>query len=236
MVKIRAPRFNGSDELILRYIDDSFLEDFIDTLINEKVRVLVHSDYFPNPFMDQPKGCFQNVTKINVLLHEISQYFYELLAKEELKNVKYATSVAILDDVPKYGSLASPRMIANFFASKYVENVDFEKLSLISIDEKYSYISMLLHLLDCKRYFDDNPLLPTMTQKFNTEENEILYAKIKEEIKNIEYCSISILQRNFSIGFNRAGRMFNRLVEDGLVSEEPTKNGCKVLIYEGEGK
>lgn len=58
-----------------------------------------------------------------------------------------------------------------------------------------------------------------------------LYELIKENIMNREYCSISYLTRTFAIGFPKAGRMFNKLVVDGLVSPLSDSRGSKVLQH-----
>ena len=48
-----------------------------------------------------------------------------------------------------------------------------------------------------------------------------------------EYISPSRLQRNYSLGFNRAGRYFQRMQEEGVVSKEATGNkGYKVLVHD----
>ena len=45
------------------------------------------------------------------------------------------------------------------------------------------------------------------------------------------FISISYIQRNYGVGFPRAGRIFARLQKDGLVANEPSsQKGCEVLI------
>ena len=61
-------------------------------------------------------------------------------------------------------------------------------------------------------------------------QEEELYAKILEVIMSREYVSISYIQRTFSVGFPKAGRIFNRLMQDGYVSSEnDAGRGNKVL-------
>jgi len=60
--------------------------------------------------------------------------------------------------------------------------------------------------------------------------DEELYKYIKEGLYTREYTSISMIQRENGIGFNRAGRMFKRLQNEGLVSlENEASKGNKIL-------
>ena len=61
----------------------------------------------------------------------------------------------------------------------------------------------------------------------NSEEER--YQSIKEWVLTQEYMSISRIQRECSVGFNRAGRFFLRLQNEGVVSKETTNKGCPVL-------
>ena len=61
----------------------------------------------------------------------------------------------------------------------------------------------------------------------NSEEER--YQSIKEWVMTQEFMSISRIQRECSVGFNRAGRFFLRLQKEGIVSEETTNKGCPVL-------
>ena len=59
-----------------------------------------------------------------------------------------------------------------------------------------------------------------------------LYEEVKEFAFNRETVSISVIQRTFSIGFARAGKLFDMLVSDGIVesvSSIPSR-GNKVLV------
>ena len=69
-----------------------------------------------------------------------------------------------------------------------------------------------------------------MDKKDNPDNNdEDRYENIKEWVMNKDYISISLIQRECSVGFNRAGRYFLRLQEEGIISKETSKRGCKVL-------
>ena len=61
----------------------------------------------------------------------------------------------------------------------------------------------------------------------NSEEER--YQSIKEWVLTQEFMSISRIQRECSVGFNRAGRFFLRLQKEGIVSEESTNKGCPVI-------
>ncbi len=71
---------------------------------------------------------------------------------------------------------------------------------------------------------------PSGTSGDSKDPDEELYNYIKEGLYNREYTSISMIQRENGIGFNRAGRMFKRLQNEGLVSlENEASKGNKVL-------
>ncbi len=62
--------------------------------------------------------------------------------------------------------------------------------------------------------------------------SDSLYEEVKEFAFNRETVSISVIQRTFSIGFARAGKLFDMLVNDGIVesvSSIPSR-GNKVLV------
>lgn len=66
--------------------------------------------------------------------------------------------------------------------------------------------------------------------------DEEKYQFIKLAIMAREYCSISMIQREFEVGFPRAGKIMARLQKEGIVaSPGDTANnskGCRVLIHE----
>lgn len=64
---------------------------------------------------------------------------------------------------------------------------------------------------------------------------EQLYELIKEQIAGREYCSISFIQRTYQVGFPKAGRLFNKLINDGYVARGGgDARGSKVLIHPTE--
>lgn len=63
------------------------------------------------------------------------------------------------------------------------------------------------------------------------EENK--YQSIKEWVMASEYMSMSRIQRECGVGFNRAGRFFKRLQDEGVVGTETEGNkGCPVLVHD----
>ena len=62
---------------------------------------------------------------------------------------------------------------------------------------------------------------------------ETKYQSVKEWVMSNEYMSMSRIQRECSVGFNRAGRFFKRLQDEGIVATETEGNkGCPVLVHE----
>lgn len=62
---------------------------------------------------------------------------------------------------------------------------------------------------------------------------EAKYQSIKEWVMGQEFVSMSKIQRDCGVGFNRAGRFFNRLQKEGIVStqQDGTTKGCRVLVH-----
>ena len=68
----------------------------------------------------------------------------------------------------------------------------------------------------------------------NSEEER--YQSIKEWVMSHEFMSISRIQRECGVGFNRAGRFFLRLQSEGVVGSETEGNkGCRVLVQDKFG-
>lgn len=62
--------------------------------------------------------------------------------------------------------------------------------------------------------------------------DEEKYQSIKEWVMTLDYVSMSKIQRECGVGFNRAGRIFKRLQEEGVVAStaEAAAKGNKVLV------
>ena len=61
--------------------------------------------------------------------------------------------------------------------------------------------------------------------------DEEAYQRIKEDTMHREYMSISYITRSYGMGFSRAGKMFKRLQDEGVVATSGDARGCKVLMY-----
>ena len=62
-------------------------------------------------------------------------------------------------------------------------------------------------------------------------EEELLYNKVKEWAEKQLYVTCTAIEIEFGIGFNRAMRHFNHLMEDGIVSKTRTDEfGNRVVI------
>lgn len=66
-------------------------------------------------------------------------------------------------------------------------------------------------------------------------EGQNLYELIKETVMGREYTSISRIQREFGVGFPRAGKIMAQLQREGIVADEPdtasSSKGCRVLLH-----
>ena len=78
------------------------------------------------------------------------------------------------------------------------------------------------------------PVGPT-PQEMRNASNEEKYLYIRSIIMTRETCSISMIQRDFEVGFPRAGKILSRLQKEGIVapaSDSPNSSkGCRVLIH-----
>ena len=63
---------------------------------------------------------------------------------------------------------------------------------------------------------------------------EAKYQSIKEWTMTQQFVSISRIQRECSVGFNRAGRFFIRMQKEGVVGTEVdgSTKGCRVLMHD----
>jgi DNA segregation ATPase FtsK/SpoIIIE-like protein len=69
----------------------------------------------------------------------------------------------------------------------------------------------------------------SVIEAYPDSEEENKYQAIKEWAQNKEFVSISLIQRECAIGFNRASRYFIRLQQEGVLSKETTNKGNKVV-------
>ncbi len=95
-------------------------------------------------------------------------------------------------------------------------------------DENY------LDLVDHSKEPATNALAPGEVEKESSVEEENKYQSIKEWVMTQEFVSMSKIQRECSVGFNRAGRFFNRLQKEGVVAttQDGSSKGCRVLVHD----
>lgn len=64
--------------------------------------------------------------------------------------------------------------------------------------------------------------------------DEAEYQSVKATVMTRQFASVSMIQREFSVGFVRAGKIFKRLQDEGIVATEaePGAEGCKVLSHQ----
>ena len=55
-----------------------------------------------------------------------------------------------------------------------------------------------------------------------------IFEDVKKFIQQQKFASCSMIQRKFSLGFNRAGRILEQLEEAGVIS--PMKNGQRKVL------
>ncbi|MDK7254049.1 DNA translocase FtsK [Haemophilus sp. UMB1048] len=61
-----------------------------------------------------------------------------------------------------------------------------------------------------------------------TFKREPLFEDVKKFVQQQKFASCSMIQRKFSLGFNRAGRIVEQLEEAGIIS--PMKNGQRKVL------
>lgn len=68
-------------------------------------------------------------------------------------------------------------------------------------------------------------------------ENDEKYQEIKEWAMTQEYVSMSKIQRECYVGFNKAGKILKKLQEEGIIASEAesSSKGCKVLVHYDDG-
>lgn len=61
-----------------------------------------------------------------------------------------------------------------------------------------------------------------------TYKRDPLFEDVKKFVQQQKFASCSMIQRKFSLGFNRAGRLLEQLEESGVIS--PMKNGQRKVL------
>ena len=114
------------------------------------------------------------------------------------------------------------------------------KLGLVRLQGAFIHRTEIKRVLDAlkEKYKDIPPLNPINDKKVTNDltnktkqenEEDEHYKEIKKWVMTQDFMSISRIQRECAVGFNRAGRYFLRLQLEGIVSKESTKHGYPVI-------
>ena len=117
----------------------------------------------------------------------------------------------------------------------YVQNKEIVHI-VNYLKEHYEtyYDENYLDLVDHSKEPATPALAPGEVEKESTQEEENKYQSIKEWVMSQEFVSMSKIQRECSVGFNRAGRFFSRLQKEGVVAttQDGSSKGCRVLVHD----
>ncbi len=78
-----------------------------------------------------------------------------------------------------------------------------------------------------EKYLEQKAPANNSSESIDSEDDH--YQMIKDWAIDREYVSISSIQRECAVGFNRASRYFAKLQEEGILAKESDKKGCKVI-------
>lgn len=90
-----------------------------------------------------------------------------------------------------------------------------------------------LDLIDHSKEEGERMVASGEVEKEANNADEEKYQSIKEWVMTQEFVSMSKIQRECGVGFNRAGKIFSRLQREGVVStqQDGATKGCKVLKH-----
>ena len=118
----------------------------------------------------------------------------------------------------------------------FIENSEIRKvMESIRSQLPLNYDPAFLDLEDHSKEVNNAPSIdaPTAAQ-IKAAADEEKYQLIKEVVMTREYTSISQIQREFQTGFNKAGKIFERLKAEGIVGQadsQSSNKGSPVLIH-----
>ena len=153
----------------------------------------------------------------------------------------------MVDSMTVIGECGAEKLVGQ--GDMLVQSPLVSKLGLVRLQGCFIHRTEISRVVSClkKRYKDysiefkmiqDKPMesIPKL-KKISADdslEDETRYQAVKAWVMTQEYMSISRIQRECSIGFNRAGRFFLRLQEEGIVDKVCLKQGCPVLKHNEE--
>ena len=117
----------------------------------------------------------------------------------------------------------------------YIQNREISRV-VGYLKEHYvtEYDENYLNLVDHAKDMGAMKVASGEVEKEADEAEEAKYQSIKEWVMTQQFVSMSKIQRECGVGFNRAGRFFNRLQKEGIVStqQDGSTKGCKVLVHD----
>jgi len=81
--------------------------------------------------------------------------------------------------------------------------------------------------------YQDEILKPREEEGFSTESDDPLYDRAVEVVANAGYCSISHVQRQLSVGYNKAAKLVERMEQEGVVGPPSAKAGGRREVLVG---
>ena len=124
------------------------------------------------------------------------------------------------------------RVIGDFIREQMPPKYDPDFLDLT---EKEEEIPGSLGAASSGGGFDEGPSESTLGA-IKAAGDEEKYQMIKAEVMKREFTSISQIQRDYSVGFPRAGKIYSRLLKEGIISlDSPNSSkGAKVVVHASE--
>ena len=117
----------------------------------------------------------------------------------------------------------------------YIQNREIARI-VGYLKEHYEtvYDENYLDLVDHSREMGAQMVASGEVEKEADSAEEAKYQSIKEWVMTQEFVSMSKIQRECGVGFNRAGKFFSRLQKEGIVStqQDGATKGCKVLVHD----
>lgn len=99
------------------------------------------------------------------------------------------------------------------------------------------YSPMFLDLVDHEAVTEtvQDRIMPLSKSEAAARSLDSFYESVKSSVMEMEYTSISRIQRQFGVGFPRAGKLISRLQKEGIVANAPdvagSSKGFRVLVH-----
>ena len=116
--------------------------------------------------------------------------------------------------------------------------VEIVLITLLATTTILTISSGISYIVKYRAVFKDKPLTKLEVEKITNKKDEIFVDVLKAVIEN-ETASTSFIQRKFSVGYSRAGRIMDQLEKEGFISAPDPLNPTlarEVLITEEEFK